>query len=255
MIKLISGYKPEIHKGRDVRAGNIRAYGLECENLLGTLWGDPLFIESVKKIIGNNMVTALKLANIYLIMSNWLPQLGPGDIIEFGSYRGGCAVFMALVARELKLPIHIYGLDTFNGMPKTNKKIDHHKSGDFSNTSLEGVQKLAASFDLKNITFVPGLFQETAEKTLSNCKPILIAHIDCDIESGVRYSYDTVKDHMIDTGGYIVFDDPLHGSCLGAFQVIEDCLIRRDKLSAEQAYPHLVYRYPKLKNDNVKTNN
>jgi hypothetical protein len=41
-----------------------------------------------------------------------------------------------------------------------------------------------------------------------------------------------------------VFDDPLVSSCLGAFEVIESLVIRRDGLYAEQVYPHLVYRTP-----------
>jgi hypothetical protein len=49
---------------------------------------------------------------------------------------------------------------------------------------------------------------------------------------------------MVSEGGYIVFDDPLFGSCLGAFQAVEELLIRRDGHSAEQVYPHLLYRYP-----------
>lgn len=235
-----------IRRGRDVESGNFRAFGLEYGNFMEVLERDTLFIESFKPIIGKSLVTKVKFANLYLLISKWLPQLGTGDIIEFGSYKGGCAVFMASIASSLGLPIHVYGLDTFSGIPSSDKDIDYHKLGDFSNTSIGLAQDLAEELNIKNITFISGLFEDTAKETLLGCKPILLAHIDCDTESSVRFSYDVVKDFMVSDGGYIVFDDPLHGSCLGAFQVIEDCVIRRDGLSAEQVYPHLVYRYPRL---------
>ncbi len=43
-------------------------------------------------------------------------------------------------------------------------------------------------------------------------------------------------------GAYIVFDDPLYGHCLSAFEAVEDRLVQRDRLHAEQVYPHLVFR-------------
>ncbi|MGC8908947.1 MAG: hypothetical protein ACP5M0_16110 [Desulfomonilaceae bacterium] len=44
----------------------------------------------------------------------------------------------------------------------------------------------------------------------------------------------------------MIFDDPLYGSCLGAFEAVEELVIRNDGLHAEQAFPHLVYRYSPL---------
>ena len=54
----------------------------------------------------------------------------------------------------------------------------------------------------------------------------------------------STADKVMVPEGYIVFDDPLHGSCLGAMQAIEETLLHEDRLFAEQMYPHPVYRYP-----------
>jgi hypothetical protein len=43
-------------------------------------------------------------------------------------------------------------------------------------------------------------------------------------------------------GGYIAFDDACFSSCLGATEAVEEFLIRRDGLHAEQIYPHFVFR-------------
>ena len=246
--KSIALSETRIHKVRDFGGWYFRSYGLEYGNLIELIERDTLFVESINQVRSHTMLVDTKLVNLYLLISNWLPLLGNGDIIEFGSFLGGSSIFMALIASKLGLPINVYGLDTFQGMPVTSEDIDFHSKGDFANTSLESAQILAEKLNLENITFVAGLFEDTARNTLSNCNPILLAHIDCDIESAVVFSYNTVKNFMNKKGGYIVFDDPLHSSCLGAFQAVEDCLVRQDCLNAEQVYPHLVYRYPKIEN-------
>ena len=70
---------------------------------------------------------------------------------------------------------------------------------------------------------------------------IRLNHVDCDIYSSVKYSYECSIPHMVD-GGYWVFDDALYGSCIGAMEGVEELLIQRDGRFAEQVYPHLVYR-------------
>jgi hypothetical protein len=46
---------------------------------------------------------------------------------------------------------------------------------------------------------------------------------------------------MVD-GGYIIFDDATTSTCIGATEVVEDLIIRRDGLNSEQAWPHFVFR-------------
>ena len=70
-----------------------------------------------------------------------------------------------------------------------------------------------------------------------------LSHIDCDLYDGVMASYEGSRTKMV-PDGYIVFDDPLVSSCLGALEAIESLVIRRDGLYAEQVFPHLVYRAP-----------
>jgi predicted O-methyltransferase YrrM len=90
--------------------------------------------------------------------------------------------------------------------------------------------------------FVQGLFSDTAEKLVSEVGDFSLVHIDCDIKSAVEESYEVVKNNMVQ-GGYVVFDDALYSSCLGATEVIENTLIRRDGLNSEQIFPHYVFRF------------
>jgi hypothetical protein len=179
--------------------------------------------------------------NIFLILKFFLPNIPPGDIVEFGSFRGGSAIFMAKVCAELGYSTQVWGLDTFAGMPATDRRVDAHSAGDFSQTSLDDLKDYTARSGLGNLHWVKGLFEETANGVLARSARVALAHIDCDIHSAVAYSYECVKDRMVD-GGYIVFDDATVASCLGATEAVEDLVIRRDGLNSEQIFPHFVFR-------------
>jgi hypothetical protein len=71
----------------------------------------------------------------------------------------------------------------------------------------------------------------------------LLVHIDCDIYSAVKYSYQVCKPFMVPMG-YYVFDDATSGTCIGATEAVEECVIREDRLHAEQIFPHFVFRHP-----------
>lgn len=149
---------------------------------------------------------------------------------------------MAKVCAGLKLEAHVWALDTFAGMPMPDKSVDAHKAGDFQGGGLEELRAYTVRCKLNNVYWIQGLFEDTAEDVLAKSRKIILAHIDCDIRSAVQYSYNIVKKYMVN-GGYIVFDDATASSCLGATQVVEDDVIRRDQLNCEQIYPHFVFRY------------
>ena len=88
-----------------------------------------------------------------------------------------------------------------------------------------------------------GLFEDTTPAVLEKCRPIALLHVDADIYSACAYAYDVCKPRMM-AGSYIAFDDSLFSSCLGAMEVVEDLVIKRDGLNSEQVYPHFVFRYP-----------
>jgi hypothetical protein len=148
---------------------------------------------------------------------------------------------MAKVCAELGMKAKVWALDTFAGMPTPDKSVDAHSAGDFMNTNLEELKAYTAKCGLSNIHWVQGFFEDTAESVLAKSSRIVVAHIDCDIRSAVQYSYNIVKNRMVN-GGYIVFDDATTSSCLGATEVVENDVIRRDGLNCEQIYPHFVFR-------------
>ncbi len=231
----------EWRHNRNVRDGYARGWGLQFGELKVKVAADPLYRAAFEAARGRTVVAEENRMNIYLLMRFYLARLNAGHIVEFGSFKGGNAIFMAHVARELHPGMQIYALDTFAGMPQTDKSIDAHSAGDFAGVDLDELVAYKEALGLDNLHLVRGLFEDTAPGVLARAGPIVLAHIDCDIYDAVRYSYEVVRERMV-PGGYFVFDDGTVSSCLGATEAVEELLIHRDGLHSEQIYPHFVFR-------------
>jgi len=84
-----------IERGRNVRDGYQRGWGLQFDKLADRIAKEPLFGRAYQLAQGRTVVAPYNLINLYLIIQHFLGRLESQDIIEFGSYRGGSAVFMA----------------------------------------------------------------------------------------------------------------------------------------------------------------
>jgi predicted O-methyltransferase YrrM len=230
-----------MRNGRSVQDGYQRGWGLEFGDLKNKIASDPDYVKAFQYAAGRSVVKRERLMNLFLLIKFFMPRLPRGNIIEFGAYRGGSALFMAALAAKFLPGTEVYALDTFEGMPETDKQIDKHMRGDFNDSNFEELTALKEKYQLNNLHLIKGLFSDTAPGVLAKAGPIALAHIDCDIYEAVKYAYLTAKPHMAG-GGYIVFDDSTVSSCLGATEVVEDIVIRQDGLLSEQIFPHHVFR-------------
>lgn len=233
-----------IRNGRRVYEGYQRGWGLEFGGLQEKIVHDPDYKAALRYAVGRSVLRADRLMNLFMLIKFYLPALPPGHIIEFGACRGGSAFFMAALAAKFLPGAHIYGLDSFEGMPETDKSIDIHSSGDFADANFDDIQRTKEKLGFKNLHFVKGLFEDTAPTVLAEAGQIALAHIDCDIYDAVKYSYLVSKPYMIPMG-YVVFDDATVSSCMGATEAVEDFVIRQDGLFSEQVFPHHVFRAQK----------
>ncbi len=241
----IKGIRDEVRRGRSVYAGYQRGWGLQYGSLREQVLRDPLYRQCVKLTAGRSVQSELRRMNVFLLLKFYMPALEFGHVIEFGSYRGGSALFAANVCAKLHPNVVVYALDTYEGMPPTDKAVDAHSEGNFSDVDLDDLKAFAESKGVRNIQFVKGRFEDTAETVLTEAKTIALAHIDCDIRSAVAYAYDVTRPFLV-PGAYVVLDDATESTCLGATEAVEDILIRRDGLCSEQIFPHFVFRYPPL---------
>lgn len=230
---------PGVRKGRVPRDGYQRGWGLQFGKLRELVEIEDLFRQAFDNIGLPSWISSEKRANIYLILTRFLPKLTDKNVIEFGSYKGGTAIFMALVLREVAPEARVYALDTFGGMPKTDKSIDAHSEADFADTSLDQLNNRIRELGLTNLIPVKGLFQDTFPDLAAGVK-FGLAHIDADIYSAVKYAQDAVWPRMT-RGGYIVFDDADVSSCIGATEAVEE-LVQERKIHSEQVWPHFVFR-------------
>ena len=225
--------------GRNARRGYQRGWGLQFGGLGDRIVLDPVFLRAGELARGRTVVDLMRLMNIFLIIRFFFPKLSAHDIVEFGAYRGGSAMFMASCLKDLFPLARVYALDTFAGMPPTGE-LDMHKPGDFRDTSFDEVQAAARRANLTNLTFVKGRFAQSFPPVAANAAAFGLAHIDCDIYDAVRYCQDAVWPKMC-AGGYVVYDDATTSSCLGATQAVEELIIER-RLHSEQVWPHVVLR-------------
>lgn len=231
-------------KGRNVIAGYVRGWGLQFNIIRSFVQQDPIYIESLKLVEGIHLTHEVSLMNIFLIMKYGLPD-SCGDIIEFGCYRGGSAIFIANVAKRLGITGTVYTLDTFAGLPAADPVLDFLTTNNFKNTSFESLSERISKLGLLNLVPIKGTFQETALDLLRRSQKILLAYLDCKTYESTRYALSTVLPHMHAQGGYLLLHDPTHSNGLGPLQAMEE-MIETHQLYGEQAYPHMVYRYPKL---------
>jgi hypothetical protein len=222
-----------------VREGYQRGWSLQFDGLGEKLRQEAVYRQAWPFADIPSLVSPAKHFNLYLLMTRFLPRLGSRNIIEFGSYKGGNALFMALVMRQVDPEAKVYALDTFEGMPPTDNTVDAHSAGDFRDADLESLQSLIAEKGIDNLVLVKGRFEDTAQAVAREHGPFALAHIDCDIYSAVACAYERVKDAMV-PGGYFVFDDATVSSCIGATEAVESLVIRRDGLSSEQISPHFI---------------
>lgn len=139
-------------------------------------------------------------------MSRFIEQAPPGIIIEVGVWRGGSLRYLA----ERHPTRLFFGFDTFEGMPPTDPRDNHHKPGDFGNTSFETVQ--AALADLQNVTVVKGLFPGS---DITGLQRIAMAHVDVDIYQSTLDCFRHLGPRMA-RGGRMYCDDAFQSTCHGA---------------------------------------
>jgi len=231
-----------IDAGRNVRAGYSRGVGLEFGKLHPLIDDDPDWQAAYEVAQLRSIVAPQRLMNLFLIMK--YSPITIGNVIEFGSYRGGSALLFAILAKRLRPNCKVYALDTFEGMPPTDENLDRHRAGAFADTSFDELQSLKQDLKLDNLIILKGLFQETVKLIPLENRRLFLTHVDCDVYASVKFSIRYAKRNSV-PGAYVIFDDPLTSDCLGSMKAMEEDLIQNG-CHAEQVYPHFVFRYPPL---------
>lgn len=157
---------------------------------------------------------------LYLLVG-WLNYaMGlPGNLAEFGVYKGGSAIVLAKKLNQEAPDKILHLFDTFQGMPETDPSRDnYYQKGDFDDTSLEQVYHFLKEVE-SNVKFHAGIFQDTVHAVAD--EKFCWVHIDADIYSSVKFATEFMYPRLV-SGGVIIYDDYGWKDCAGAKLAVDE---------------------------------
>ena len=241
-LPAVPGMERVFEHGRCLYDGYQRATPLKYGSLAEEVWRDPVYRKALKASrlpAVESMVVESRFINLFILIKFFLRDLASHNIIEFGAFKGGSAIFMATLLAEYYPGARIFSLDTFAGLPPLKVGVDKPPS-DFLSINLERTRATARSLGLTNLEFVQGLIEDTAAEACRSLGSIALAHIDVVLYGPSIFAQNIAWDYMT-PGGYLVQDDALEPTCPGATLAVEE-MIRRRGLSMEQVWPQIVFR-------------
>ena len=141
----------------------------------------------------------------------------PGDVAEFGVYRGHTALAMDRMLDQHKVKKRLWLFDSFSGMPDSLHPSDTSwTKGDLA----ADVAEVRDTFqDSTRVGIIPGFFSDSFPQ-YTDLK-YAFCHVDCDMYTSVRECIDYILPRL-SPGGVIVFDDYGFRDCAGAKAAIEE---------------------------------
>ena len=151
-----------------------------------------------------------------------------GSIVECGVGPGQSLFEFSVISTRLDKPRHIYGFDTFRGLPAPTPVDGEWNvvAKGFWNYSQEHVRDelllagLDRDFISANITFIEGEFSESIPP-LWEGEPIALLHLDCDIYESYRVALERLYNYVT-PGGIIAFDEYGYENWPGATKAIDE---------------------------------
>ena len=172
---------------------------------------------------------------IYNIIKNL-----PGDILEFGVFKGSSLIrFMTFRSiLENNYSRKIYGFDTFNKFPSQKRKDDKKLRKNFTKDAgnpitKKKLNKILLDKKFENFELVEGDVLKTLDKFLKknpNLK-ISLLHLDMDVYNSTKFVINKLKDKIVKKG-IILIDD--YGTVEGATKVIDNYLVKNKKLELKK---------------------
>ena len=195
--------------------GTLTRFGYQIQRIIALpLWEDDDDFNSLRaQLVGHTLVDRPQCYMLYQYAKHVVAL--PGDVAEVGVYKGGTARLLAKALESTGKTVHLF--DTFSGIPSSDPGRDIHKTGNFSDTSLESVE--AYLRDCGNVRFYQGLFPDTA-KPLEETRFCLV-HIDVDIYRSAmeccKFFYPRMQN-----GGMMIFDDYGIHDCPGIKMAVDE---------------------------------
>jgi hypothetical protein len=190
----------------------------------------------VHRMMPFSLVGAGGLEHTYEAVRDIQERRIPGDFVELGVARGGCAALMALAAKQTGEKRCFWLFDSYEGLPEPTKEdFEVGRTGSHLRPLPKGsclgtyqeVQRLLFGelhLERESINMVKGWFQDTVPPTRAIIGPIALLRIDADWYESVKICLDELYD-QVSAGGYVIVDD--YGTCFGARKAVDEFLEQR----------------------------
>ena len=155
--------------------------------------------------------------DLYQVLRYIVRNKVPGDIAEFGSYRGHSGYLIARTLQSLGSDKRLYMFDMFEEFPPEPFGVDHY----WNQSHQVNFEEVRAKFKaFPNVTLVKGDFTQTLPG--ANLGPLALAYIDCDSYRGTRYLVQQLWDRHLAPRSALVCEDYGHPALLGSRAAIHE---------------------------------
>jgi len=170
-------------------------------NLCRRLWlGFRMFWNTARIPTGTTYKTHLAMA---LKVLETPPEI-KGDVVECGTWKGGCATNLSLVCKITGRKLRIY--DSFEGLPEgepNDRYAKGYKKGDYAGSLEEVKGNIRKHGAIECCGFVKGWFKDTLPRMEGS---ILLAFLDVDLEASLHTCVRYIWPHLVEKG-FIFIDE------------------------------------------------
>jgi O-methyltransferase len=156
------------------------------------------------------------------LLKNTIENQTPGDIAEFGSFRGHSGFLMASFLQALGAAPNLYLFDTFTAFPQESYGIDQFWSRSHP-VDFAAVRAKFKAFPW--VRLVQGDFTRTFDQ--SGIERLALAYVDCDAYRSTDYLIRRIYPEVLSPGGVMVFEDYGHAQLLGNRVAVDDYFANR----------------------------
>lgn len=174
-----------------------------------------------------SMMSFARLKGIHSGVCEVIDKNVPGDLVECGTARGGCAALMGLTCRQRNASRNLWIFDTFEGLPSPSEDDPDYELAKTREGTCRGeydeVRGLLEKLNvLDGAALVKGLFQDTVPG--SDVATIALLHLDGDWYDSTMVCLDHLYD-KVSPGGVIQIDD--YGHWAGARKALHEFFDKR----------------------------
>ena len=160
------------------------------------------------------MVGMARLDNVQACIEHAVLEDVPGDLVETGVWRGGCAIFMRAVLKAWNITDRsVWLADSFQGLPVADEASYAPDRGDrhseltsYLGVPLDTVKENFRRYELLDhqVRFLPGWFRDTLPT--APIGTIAVLRLDGDMYESTYVALSSLY-HRVAFGGFVIIDD------------------------------------------------